>query len=381
MRVHVTPAQGRARVQVLPEESGALGRRPVYINWQRMRDTGKSPKEYLDALPRTFPPLMPRHASTNRWWICHDRIRTLLLALRKGRVEPATLEALGSALNTPDQSFKRDRRTGSRYATAVDSEGHPPGGLRATELDEFVELLCTELPRDVLALNSVQQQIIRALGYTSTPRSVFQGLLSEAIQSRGTRLPPFVVEAIGWCLRDAADCSRFAEVVALLARRGDLKLHWIKAMAHLVRCRADALRVVASPTAERLCEHFGKVFQQQRKAGRGAYLFRYSAIAIVFSLRRRIYDPEFLSPDSSLAWQLKQEFAKAFFASTQLQPHAPVTRLMRDRYPDLAKAARPFSLHVRGGAFDMQAALVQLIDYIDRHGRGYIQLSPEAEAE
>lgn len=58
----IMPAQGNARVEVVPEQEAVLGRRRIYTRWETMQDTGKPPKQFLDSLPRVCPPT-PNHLS------------------------------------------------------------------------------------------------------------------------------------------------------------------------------------------------------------------------------------------------------------------------------------------------------------------------------
>ncbi len=381
LAVRVTPAQGRARLQLVPEVDGALGRRPVFVDWERMKEDEKkrTPEAYLADLPRTFPPLMPRHASRDRWSAVAWRVERLLPVLKRRRIPVAQLEELGTELNMSDGNFQRDPQTGSRYATAVDQDGSPPLGLPSHELTELIDLLCEYLPDPAEPPDDTEKPVIRVLGYASAGHQKFQSYLSQTIRKRGTELEDFVVHAVGWALRDPKDCAAVAEVIALIARRGQPPLYWIKSFAHLLRYRAKATRDMDSAMVLLLCRVFADVFSAQRQRGSGAHLFKWSALAIVFLLRRRAYDADFLDPDSKLAGRIKVEFARAFFASDRFNARSADTRKMRDWFPDIARRTKRNTLRMQRGAIDVQKALVQLIEYIDRQGHGRIELIGDDE--
>ncbi len=89
------------------------------------------------------------------------------------------------------------------------------------------------------------------------------------------------------------------------------------------------------------------------ESGGGGYPFRWSSLIVVYMLRRRMFDLDFLDPERELATKAKELFRTAI-----------------DRYKQ--RRLRPL-----GGSVDLPAALQQMINYIDRKGSGDILMAGE----
>ena len=87
--------------------------------------------------------------------------------------------------------------------------------------------------------------------------------------------------------------------------------------------------------------------------GGSGYPFRWSSLIIVYMLRRRMFDPEFMDTEQPLAIDAKRLFREAIV-----------------RYEN--RKLRPL-----GGSVNLPAALRQMIDYIDRRGSGDILMAAE----
>ena len=86
--------------------------------------------------------------------------------------------------------------------------------------------------------------------------------------------------------------------------------------------------------------------KKQVENGNLAFLFRYSALIIVYLLRRRAWDDEYMNPSEELACDTKSLFEE-------------VIRKLDDGV-----------IPILGGCVDARAALQRVIEYIDRHGKG-----------
>mgnify|MGYP006422652971 CR=1 FL=1 len=384
LRVTVTPAQGNARVQVIPEVEQALGRRPIFVDWSKMKETDLTPEKYIDLMPRTFPDLMPRYSSTQCWHNVKSQLEQLVD--RGGptpRTDIAVLRKISEVLNRIDQNFPQDPKTGSRYATALSSKGHPPSQLGGEKLQTLVDRLVGQLPAAARPLSDRDKIVVRLLGYTSTPDSRFAKFLTDALKGRGRQVDAEVPIACGWCLRDSDHIRVFAELAT--RSNGDTDMHpnlnWIRPLGQVLRFRENATRSLTSDLAEQLARILGLRFQAVRKEGKGAHIFKNSAIAIVFLLRHRQYDDDFMPPDSDLAVWLKKEFATAYFCSNGYDGCSATAKEMIRLFPEIERACRKKrkTLKIQGGAIDVQAALYQLIQYINRAGEGYIRFSESGD--
>lgn len=343
LAVSMEPAQGNARVELIPEDRGLFGKRRVWVEWHRMEDTKQDPDSYLsNEYPRIFPPPQSRLASALTWRRTFDVLGPIVTRWEKVGHGPtrSELHELGDLIKAPDQQYY------PRAATSVDSNGSPPAGERGhKDLGTLTSRLLDRLLA-IRAETDEAQEIVRFLGYSSTADPRFEKFLLGRLRLKDTRLPQHEVEAIGWILREPAGIADYARVLLDRCAEGTGTNVWVKSFASVLRARADATAMITSQIGHRLCEALIALFVAEREKGKGNFIFRNSCMSIVYLLRRRAHDDDFLDPESSLAKRIKQEFAEA------------------------ARAKRERRLDLMGGSVDLPAELQRLIDYIDRHGHG-----------
>jgi hypothetical protein len=188
------------------------------------------------------------------------------------------------------------------------------------------------------------------------------------------------VRACGWCLRHPRDFSSLVRLAVEEFKSTDtLRLDWIKAIGQILRFREEITRELDSKLGQSLAYYLRRRFVTELEKGSGGQVFKNVAACIVYLLRRRAFDDSFLASTETLARNLKSEFARAYFSSDMLDPRSDLTDRMRRDFPDIDRRSKELrrKLTVQGGAFDTQLALVQLIDYIDRKGEGYIRFSDD----
>ena len=349
--VTVEPAQGRARIQVISNRMGALGRRPVWAELARMRDTGHDPDTYLqENYPRAFPPLHPRMGSRERWRAVQPIIRDCLHDIPvTGPLSEAAfgrLGALGDALLQREAGFL-DRSTGCREAAAVSSVGVPAGGMASGgDLASLVERLLHRLQRARHG-DREWRSLVRVLGYTATPSPAFEDYLVARLRAERHNAKPEIVRACGWCLRSPDAVHLFVDtLLTRLELRVGGPTDWLRALSQMLRFREDATREVPTADATRLCTFLRDVFNAEVETGKGNETFRVTCLSVVYLLRRRAFDDQFLSPEEPLAIQLKTAFQRAVVLHAQRK------------------------LTLRGGTIDLAQELARLIDYVDRRGHG-----------
>lgn len=347
LEVTVEPAQGRARIQVIPERPGALGRRPVWIELGRMRDTGHDPATYLEEnYPRAFPPLHPRMGSRECWRaaepVVMDCLEQVPEAGRMSQRALGSLDALGSALLLREQGFF-DRATGCREASAVDSEGRPAG--HGAPLAELVERLLKRLKG---AVPGAETAFVRTIGYSATLSPEFERYLVDRLRQEGVRARQVIVRACGWCLRSPQAFELFVRVLLRRIVEEPQRGHtdWIKSLSQVLRFREEATRDLASSELLELCRFLRNVFRGEVDTGVGNHTFTATCLSLVYLLRRRAFDDQFLAPEGRLASELRSDFQRAI---------------------TLHQAGR---LRLRAGRVDLACELARMIDYVDRRGHG-----------
>ena len=115
--------------------------------------------------------------------------------------------------------------------------------------------------------------------------------------------------------------------------------------------------------AYQLVEECLKVFEDEIERNNLAWLFEHSGLVVVYTLRYRIYKPDFLEPESDLAVRAKKQFELAIEKLSQ--------RLNRSGRNYGQGAISPERIR------RLMSALQQLIDYIDKRGEGDILLALE----
>jgi len=340
LSVKMTPAQGNARIEVHPENESLFKNKRVFIDWKHMReflngDASPTDKEgYLNAYPRIFPELLPRLSSVKKLQAAHWsllQIQRLMEKDEKPAVVDRLLETAKDLLRDKDQAFY------PRDATAFDSDGNCNGSFK---LPNFIEVAWPYFESHRLDF------FIRAIAYTHIDHPELKKLIVSKIKEAYVD-DDFVVAA-GKCLRSPEEALEFATAMLYQLACGRAKIVWWKALAELLRFRGSATQMLDSADCMKLLKYAGAIFHTERKRGTGKQLFRTVCMAMVYMLRRRAFDDDFLPPESDDAEWIKAEF--------------------RDAKLDV-RAGR---LSLMGGAVDLQEQLQLIIDYIDKQGKGQL---------
>lgn len=340
LSVKMTPAQGNARIEVHPENEKLFKNKRVFIDWKHMRefvdenDNPTNKEGYLNAYPRIFPELQPRLSSIMKLRAVHStmlRLQDLMGKDERPAVIDRLLETAKDLLRDKDQSFY------PRDATAFDSDGNCNGSFK---LSSFIDVAWPYFRSHRL------DNFVRAIAYTHVDHPEFRSLIVSNINE------PFVDEnfvvAAGKCLRSPVEVSVFATAMLYQLARGRAKIVWWKALAELLRFRGDATQMLDSSDCMKLMEQALLIFQTERRRGSGKQLFRTVCMVMVYMLRRRAFDDEFLPPESDSAESIKEEFRGA------------------------KQDAKTRRLSLMGGAVDLQEQLQLIIDYIDKRGKGQL---------
>jgi hypothetical protein len=341
--VSIDPGQGGARIEILPEDTSLLGRRRVFVEWRRMTDTSEGPDRYLERFPRAFPETEARLQSLDRWRAARPALERYLDLSRGG------LAHEGATLDVVEALKKKDVALMPQDATAVDSNGQAPDSNGV--LARFANSAVTHLAACLDQGRSPPEKLVRAIGYTSTDDPRLLGYLARQIRELQTSLPDYDLIAIGNCLRSPSDIARFAEVFTARLKNSIYGSNdWLKALAGILRYRPDATELIRSETCMDITRLALDVFERELAGGNAKFRFRNACLIVVYLLRRRSFDEEYLAPESDLAQHAK----KAFRAAIRKHKRAEIDLI--------------------GGAVDLGAALRMMVDYIDRRGSGKILL-------
>jgi hypothetical protein len=340
LSVKMTPAQGNARIEVHPENETLFKNKRVFIDWKHMqefldeRNTPVGKDGYLTSYPRVFPELRPRLSSVNRLQKVHFELQQLQRLIEINE-KPSIVDPL--LKNAKDLLRDKDQSMYPQDATAFDSDGNCNGSFK---IRSFIETAWPYFKSHRL------ENFIRAIAYTHVDHQELRNLIVSKITQ------PYVEEdfvlASGKCLRSPEEVSKFVTSMIYQLACGRAKMVWWKALAELLRFRGDATQEIESVNCLKLLKDAGAIFRIERLRGNGNELFKTVCMVIVYMLRRRAFDDEFLPPESDIAEWIKGEFRNA-----KLDVRAGRLSLM-------------------GGSVDLQEQLQLIIDYIDKRGKGQL---------
>ena len=336
LSVSVEPAQGNARVEIVPDQPALFGSRRLFLEWRKMEVLHDEPEVWLSVnLPTLFPALLKRASSSSLWQHAAAAISKYCNAEKFEIPDPLQVKSL--LLERQEQWFTPKANEEAK-PTAVDSDGLPGSGNMA-QVDEFV---CIGVKKLLNPRAPANPDLVRALAYTSTANTDFSKYLADCLQHHGSFLQPHELAACGWCLRDPDLIGLFAtkfEICLQVDMSG--RNNWLKAFGEMLRYREDATRDIPTTRCEALTRKILKIFQAQLDQKNFAFLFRNSALCIAFLLRRRAFDDDYLRPGSPVYDQVRLVFARAL---------------------------RDLSDHRIGGTINPRKIVQLMLDYLDRKG-------------
>ncbi len=362
LHVSATPAQGNAKLRLLTAPYGNVPAREIFANWNRMtplldadnRPIGK--EEYAKSRPRAFPNLRPRPADFSRWRAFHVPAKRILDGIHGPDGFNPKSSPLGRLL---------DAARVASGTSAISSDGHVPPGQDQSTVDELTRVLFHYVSKSHNAVqHRTRDEAIKLLGFMSANCDGLDTWINRQLtQSIQTNEPISIIS--GNCIRDPKTASIFVrQLLAGIPRglRQRLLNYQMQALGRLLSQRHDAMSELSRRDATLLVEECIKVFQDEIEKDKLAWLFEHSGLVVVYALRFRIYDQDFLEPNSDLALRAKRLFQVA------------IDKLIERR-------DRP-RRYGHGGTYvspdrarRLLAALQQLIDYIDKRGEGDILIA------
>lgn len=372
LRAEMEPAGGHARVQLLPEEEGALGRRALILDWNRAQDTGLSREDVIEGYPLKCPATHPRSAWDGGWVTIERVIRRLRTAgggsIREGiNSAPYMLKELRTALNASQPNANvgglNVGAAGIGIRRAVDSDGrlHERHATHQGNLDELIGLVAES---QALALRRDEQlngDAVAALGYACAKGEPVQEIVQDVLRRCQHGISREEAMLLAGCIDNAESASHFLSTLL-----HQMSSSWtgfnevLKCAGFLVQWREWAVSAFPSDAAVNL------TFQAQQMIAAAAdirlvigprptglrrgFLFfeKNSLVLIAYLLRKRIGDDAYLAPDSSEAEDLKSVLVVA------------------------EHKVKSGELGTSGGSVRTDVLLRRVIEYIDRRGTGTV---------
>lgn len=334
LSVSVEPAQGNARVEIVPDQPALFGSRRLFLEWRKMEVLPEEPNKWLSLnLPTLFPPLLKRGSSESLWRQVSGYLEKYCVGHSVGLLSGIR----ESLVSKSDASFVPGPNEESK-PTAVGSDGIPTVGDMFV-LETFVSAATDELRQ---RKTRPPADLVKAIGYTSTANSSFMNYLEWCLMHHGSALEAEELAACGWSLRDPRVIALFAEKLEIafyIDQSG--RNNWMKAFGEMIRYREDATREIPSARCESLTRTILRVFETQLNQLNFHQVFRNSALCLTFLLRRRAFDDDYLRPGSPVYQQVRSIFTRAL-------------RVLPD--------------HRIGGTINPRKVVQLMLDYLDRKG-------------
>jgi hypothetical protein len=228
-----------------------------------------------------------------------------------------------------------------RNITAIGSDGHPPDN----DIDSLSHIVngCLEILERPNIDNFLRETALRCIAYTSHSSAELERFIAERLIP-GRLSDDAELRVVGNCLRSPETIAAFFEKCNRHRHAHILGTHQTRAIAELTSYRAEALRYVSESTVTRTLRSLMLDFENSNAYG--GIDFRYKTMAVAFILRRRIFDESFVPKDSDTAIRLKE------------------------KCNHVLNGIQTGQIQVLGGVVNLPAVMRQLIEYIDREGRG-----------
>ena len=334
LKVEAQPALGQANITVKPTERGALGTRVVELNWRTAKETNKTREQLSAEIPLPCPQVQERAS----WKPLARSLGRVLTEHDRGG--PGRLSSLRDFLRSKPTGYDAPSPEGGIVAYGVtDSNGELAAhddGYRA----------CMEgLVRKVLSWRGNERwDALACLGYACFYNEDVQQV-AERLMQRAYGFNRDECTFLGGCLRDPKLIAVYADRVADSLGRGvEGNNDRLKALWYMLQYREDATRELDSETAAAVVRACVDRLRESARGRRFKYLERHALVVLAFLTRRRIFDDDFLDPNSRLA------------------------RYAKDTLQHLLGEIEARRLIPMRGSVNAEDLLERVIDFIDRRG-------------
>ena len=353
-----------------------------WANDHERAHTGLRKSEYLQQLPRTFPPLQER--MDGLWWIQGGKYKTVTL----NGLE-YTGETLGGRLETlfpgVEQNFVPALQGFARLAAK--KEWHPGSKklIAATDLDGRNGSSKTLERAAETLFKSVQKQWKKPTLSNTAGRALaslcwqdpkwIEHLMVRCSDVEDLKELSYVIAALGACTQQEDQMARAIHAfarrlhdkvnIAKATYKQPVGIHTLRAMGTLFAHRPDALKRVRDDVATQLAEDITEFIELTLELGKFMQKFQAALRALVYLTRRRAYQDGFL-PVDSVAFRRSVSCCAKVYIATRLAAEGSGGLVAQDRLVAAYKADLK-ALRLPGHAPGMGAheATCRVIDEVD----------------
>ena len=317
--LHVTqvPAQGYAKIEICPDVYGALGNKPILLDWSAMDIDKRTPEQILIDLPIElgigYPEILPQrthHAiweyKTRKGITIFDVINEFINcsigsgvkyknALQKARVMVGMRKTL-FMVNTNNKNDKT-------IYTFFDSNGCYPTEINY-KINEEINKFHEKIEHDFSIISGIRGKIrsnLARLGasfYANCPKSIANYLKSIATNKIHD---PTLVLYMGRVFTSPCDLKLLFSYCDSCCKDKSLtkiSTNLIRAMSDALAFRECAGKVLEPLQADTLADEIINILTNQIQEKNYKITFRATIRLIAFILRHRLQQPDFLYPKS-----------------------------------------------------------------------------------
>ncbi len=319
LHVTQTPAQGYARVEIRPEVQGALGNKPILLDWNAMAEIPLSREQILlefEFQGIGYPDIAPQQAHILIWEKTavfnemQNFINCPVEPLPRNRYDWITQQArvVFGTRKTPFFLTKGNDRDQTLYAT-VDSDGHLPMEIAPNIIDAF-DAFREKIGHDFVIVSKTNnisnrrtKQYLARLGatlHTSCPESIVSYFRSVVIINDNARKLVLYAGKIFSNQSDLMLLFKYCMRRYYEALDSNIKLSWfvVNAAGDALAFREQAGKIIDPMVANSLTDSAIDVLSTQIQNKNFRITFKAALRLIAFLLRHRLQRRDFLHPKS-----------------------------------------------------------------------------------
>jgi len=297
LNVKIRPGQGYAVVDVESVRPGVFKTR---LDWQKMRDASCPDVDN----PAYLKEIWSVADDYKRWKRVETPMKNIMRSRRSDLLEQLS-DLRGRYMNKRGQP---ERHGDTAYLGCVSSDGTvpgKPGQVIFTEFQKFLDSTWRDLEHKKKLKHKLAHEVIRTGGwmYAGMPARLQTHVEDELSSfSRTQKVHPSILGAAGNSLTSS---HQFKLLISAAHRRFEMSTeginNWLRALRNIIQYRETALHPQAADrkTIARIAAVVTETIRSQVSQRNFEILFGNSLRITIFLLKRRRYDPDFLTPDAN----------------------------------------------------------------------------------
>lgn len=309
LNVRVRPGQGYAEVTVFSVTPGVFS---AHLDWETMK-----PAERPGVVAQYIGNTWTLRSDWTRWSSARESFEEVTEALwmlaSKGTSQRRVRATYNLLKKLRENHFTRRDTTDQayEYEALMTLSGDVPHGGASQSVASFRDALARVFTTCSSVSDEFRHELIRSAGwqYAAIPDPIRDDVLQRLrAYSRAptASISDSILTAAGCGLTEAADIRLFMQAFTAKLRHSPSETNnWLRALRYLVQYREHTLSLQSAPdqALRHITEHITTTLGRQHRAKNYEFIFKNCLHSLVFLLKRRRYDPGFLSEQTESTWQ------------------------------------------------------------------------------